>query len=235
MFDCDGNVITKHLNDIFESGELKKETVCANFAHTAENGKTYNTKFYSLDAIIAVGYRANSIRATQFRQWATSVLWQYAIQGYVLDRKRMGNGTFLSEDYFEHLLAEIHEIRLSKRQFYQKLTDIYATSMDYNKDAPTTRLFYKKIQDKIHNVAHRRMATWFIMEQADTDMEQEDMSRIMTAVLDFAESQAKRHIPMTMEDWAKRIDAYLLMPTYINGNNTLPCLRKNEDHCCREI
>ena len=240
LFDCDRSVVTKHLGNIFESVELKEEAVCAKFAHTAEDGKTYNTKFYSLDAIIAVGYRVNSIRATQFRQWATSVLRQYAIRGYVLDKKRMENGTFLSEDYFEHLLAEIREIRLSERRFYQKLTDIYATSMDYNKDAPTTRLFYKRIQNKMHYAVHGRTAAELIMERADADkehmglttwenapdgkivktdvtiaknylkeMELEDMGRIVTAVLEFAESRAKRHIPMTMEDWAKRIDAYL--------------------------
>ena len=240
LFDCDRSVVTKHLGNIFESVELNEEAVCAKFAHTAEDGKTYNTKFYSLDAIIAVGYRVNSIRATQFRQWATSVLRQYAIRGYVLDKKRMENGTFLSEDYFEHLLAEIREIRLSERRFYQKLTDIYATSMDYNKDAPTTRLFFKKIQNKMHYAVHGRTAAELIMERADAEkehmglttwenapdgkivktdvviaknylkeMELEDMGRIVTAVLEFAESRAKRHIPMTMEDWAKRIDAYL--------------------------
>ena len=133
---------------------------------------------YSLDAIIAVGYRVNSIRATQFRQWATSVLRQYAIRGYVLDKKRMENGTFLGEDYFEHLLAEIREIRLSERRFYQKLTDIYATSMDYNKDAPTTRLFFKRIQNKtmvstnrLHYAVHGRTAAELIMERADADKE----------------------------------------------------------------
>ena len=240
LFDCDRSVVTKHLGNVFESGELMEERVCAKFAHTAEDGKTYNTKFYSLDAIIAVGYRVNSIRATQFRQWATAVLRQYAIRGYVLDKKRMENGTFLGEDYFEHLLAEIREIRLSERRFYQKLTDIYATSMDYNKDAPTTRLFFKKIQNKMHYAVHGRTAAELIMDRADADkehmglttwenapdgkivktdvsiaknylkqMELEDMGRIVTAVLEFAESRAKRHIPMTMEDWAKRIDAYL--------------------------
>lgn len=240
LFDCDRSVVTKHLGNVFESGELMEERVCAKFAHTAEDGKTYNTKFYSLDAIIAVGYRVNSVRATQFRQWATAVLRQFAIRGYVLDRKRMENGTFLSEDYFEHLLAEIREIRLSERRFYQKLTDIYATSMDYNKDAPTTRLFFKKIQNKMHYAVHGRTAAELIMDRADADkehmglttwenapdgkivktdvsiaknylkqMELEDMGRIVTAVLEFAESRAKRHIPMTMEDWAKRIDAYL--------------------------
>lgn len=240
LFNCDRSVVTKHLGNIFESGELNEERVCAKFAHTAEDGKTYNTKFYSLDAIIAIGYRVNSIRATQFRQWATSVLRQYAIRGYVLDRKRMENGTFLGEDYFEHLLAEIREIRLSERRFYQKLTDIYATSMDYNKDAPTTRMFFKLIQNKMHYAVHGRTAAELIVERADADkehmglttwenapdgkivktdvsiaknylkeMELEDMGRIVTAVLEFAESRAKRHIPMTMEDWAKRIDAYL--------------------------
>ena len=240
LFDCDRSVVTKHLGNVFESGELIEERVCAKFAHTAGDGKTYNTKFYSLDAIIAVGYRVNSFRATQFRQWATSVLREYAIRGYVLDRKRMENGAFLGEDYFEHLLAEIREIRLSERRFYQKLTDIYATSMDYNKDAPTTRLFYKRIQNKMHYAVHRHTAAELIMERADAEkehmglttwenapdgkivktdvsiaknylneMELEDMGHIVTAILDFAESRAKRHIPMTMEDWAKRIDAYL--------------------------
>ncbi len=240
LFDCDRSVITKHLGNIFASDELKEEAVCAKFAHTATDGKNYKTQFYSLDAIIAVGYRVNSLRATQFRQWATNVLRQYAIRGYVLDKKRMENGTFLGEDYFEHLLAEIREIRLSERRFYQKLTDIYATSMDYNKDAPTTRLFFKRIQNKMHYAVHGRTAAELIVERADAEkehmglttwenapdgkivktdvvvaknylkeMELEDMGRIVTAVLEFAESRAKRHIPMTMEDWAKRIDAYL--------------------------
>ena len=240
LFDCDRSVVTKHLKNIFDSGELNESAVCAKFAHTASDGKKYMTQFYNLDAIISVGYRVNSIRATQFRQWATSVLREYAIRGYVLDRKRMENGTFLDEDYFEHLLAEIREIRLSERRFYQKLTDIYATSMDYNKDAPTTRLFFKRIQNKMHYAVHGRTAAELIMDRADADkehmglttwenapdgkivktdvsiaknylkqMELEDMGRIVTAVLEFAESRAKRHIPMTMEDWAKRIDAYL--------------------------
>jgi len=240
LFNCERSVITKHLKNIFISGELQQEAVCAKFAHTASDGKTYQTQFYSLDAIIAVGYRVNSIRATQFRQWATNVLHQFAIRGYVLDRKRMENGLFLGEDYFEHLLAEIREIRLSERRFYQKLTDIYATSVDYNRDAPTTRLFFKMVQNKMHFAVHGRTAAELIMERADADkehmglttwenapdgkivktdvsiaknylkqLELEDMGRIVTAVLEFAESRAKKHIPMTMEDWAKRIDAYL--------------------------
>ena len=240
LYGVDRSVITKHLKNIFESLELQQDSVSAIFAHTALDGKTYNTQFYNLDAIISVGYRVNSIRATQFRRWATSVLRQFAIKGYVLDRKRMENGAFLSEDYFEHLLAEIHEIRLSERRFYQKLTDIYATSMDYDKDAPMTRQFFQMIQNKMHYAVHQHTAAELIMERASAEKEHmglttwenapsgkivktdvsiaknylkqnelEDMGNIVSAVLDFAEARAKRHIPMTMEDWAKRIDAYL--------------------------
>ena len=240
LFDCDRSVITKHLGNIFASGELKEDAVCAKFAHTASDGKTYQTQFYSLDAIIAVGYRVNSIRATQFRQWATSVLREFAIRGYVLDRKRMENGTFIGEDYFEHLLAEIREIRLSERRFYQKLTDIYATAIDYNPDAPTTRLFFKMMQNKMHYAVHGRTAAELIMDRANAEqehmglttwenapngkivktdvviaknylkeMELADMGQLVNGVLELAEGMAKRHIPMTMEDWAKQIDTIL--------------------------
>ena len=129
------------------------------------------TQFYNLDAVISVGYRVNSIRATQFRQWATSVLRDYAIRGYVLDRKRMENGAFLDEDYFEHLLAEIREIRLSERRFYQKLTDIYSTAVDYNRDAPTTRMFFKMMQNKMHYAVHGQTAAELIMARADAEQE----------------------------------------------------------------
>ncbi|MBO4906750.1 MAG: virulence RhuM family protein [Bacteroidaceae bacterium] len=243
LFDVRVPAISKHLANIFDSGELKEDATISKMETVHQEGNRKVKRLvvmYSLDAIIAVGYRVNSIRATQFRQWATSVLRNYAIRGYVLDKKRMENGTFLDEDYFEHLLAEIREIRLSERRFYQKLTDIYATSMDYNKDAPTTRLFFKRIQNKMHYAVHQHTAAELIMERADAEkehmglntwenapdgkivktdvsiaknylkeMELEDMGRIVTAVLEFAESRAKRHIPMTMEDWAKRIDAYL--------------------------
>ena len=198
------------------------------------------TQFYNLDAVISVGYRVNSIRATQFRQWATSVLRDYAIRGYVLDRKRMENGTFLDEDYFEHLLAEIREIRLSERRFYQKLTDIYATAVDYNRDAPTTKMFFKMMQNKMHYAVHGHTAAGLIVERADAEQEHmgltswenapdgkivktdvsiaknylkqvelADMGQLVNGVLELAERMAKRHIPMTMEDWAKQIDAIL--------------------------
>jgi hypothetical protein len=243
LFDVGVPAISKHLANVFETGELKEETTISKMETVQQEGNREVKRMvvmYKLDAIIAVGYRVNSIRATQFRQWATSILREFAIRGYVLDKKRMENGTFLGEDYFEHLLAEIREIRLSERRFYQKLTDIYATSMDYNKDAPTTRLFFKRIQNKMHYAVHQHTAAELIIERADAEkehmglttwenapdgkivktdvsiaknylneMELDDMGHIVTAVLDFAESRAKRHIPMTMEDWAKRIDAYL--------------------------
>ena len=240
LFDCDRSVVTKHLRNIFDSEELNESEVCAKFAHTASDGKTYQTQFYNLDAIISVGYRVNSIRATQFRQWATSVLREYAIRGYVLDRKRMENGTFLDEDYFEHLLAEIREIRLSERRFYQKLTDIYATAIDYNRDAPTTKMFFKMMQNKMHYAVHGHTAAELIVGRADAEQEHmglttwenapdgkivktdvsiaknylkevelADMGQLVNGVLELAERMAKRHIPMTMEDWSKQIDTIL--------------------------
>ena len=240
LFDVNVPAISKHLKNIFESGELKDDAVVSKMEITASDGKRYQTQFYSLDAIIAVGYRVNSIRATQFRQWATSVLREYAIRGYVLDRKRMENGTFLDEDYFEHLLAEIREIRLSERRFYQKLTDIYATAIDYNRDAPTTKMFFKMMQNKMHYAVHGHTAAGLIVERADAEQEHmglttwenapdgkivktdvsiaknylketelADMGQLVNGVLELAERMAKRHIPMTMEDWAKQIDKIL--------------------------
>ena len=240
LFDCSTDNIGLHLKNIFKSGELQEDSVTEKYSATASDGKNYFTKFYNLDAIISVGYRVNSTRATQFRQWCTFVLRQFAIRGYVIDRKRMENGTFIGEDYFEHLLAEIREIRLSERRFYQKLTDIYATSIDYNRDAPTTRAFFKKVQNKMHYAVHGHTAAELIIDRADAQKEHmglttwenapdgkilkpdvniaknylkeselEDMGRIVNSFLDLAEDMAKRHIPMTMEDWAKRIDKFL--------------------------
>ena len=240
LFDCSTDNIGLHLKNIFASGELEKDSVTEKISATASDGKNYMTQFYNLDAVISVGYRVNSIRATQFRQWATSVLREFAIRGYVLDKKRMENGSFLGEDYFEHLLAEIREIRLSERRFYQKLTDIYATAVDYNQDAPTTRLFFKMMQNKMHYAVHGRTAAELIVERADAEREHmgltswenapygkivktdvvvaknylkeaelADMGQLVNGVLELAERMAKRHIPMTMEDWAKRIDTIL--------------------------
>lgn len=171
LFDCSTDNIGLHLKNIFASGELVKDSVTEKNSATAADGKNYQTMFYNLDAIISVGYRVNSVRATQFRQWCTYVLRQFAIRGYVIDQKRMENGSFIGEDYFEHLLAEIREIRLSERRFYQKLTDIYATAIDYNKDAPTTRLFFKKVQNKMHYAIHGHTAAELIVERANADKE----------------------------------------------------------------
>ncbi len=240
LFDKGRSTITEHLKNIFASNELIENSVCRDFRHTGSDGKSYNTKFYNLDAIISVGYRVNSVRATQFRQWATKILRNFAIKGYVIDRKRMENGSFLNEDYFEHLLQEIREIRLSERRFYQKITDIFATSLDYNKDAPTTRTFFAKVQNKLHFAIHGHTAAELIVDRADSDkkymgltnwenspdgkilktdvaiaknyLEQneiESLGRIVNAYLDLAEERAKRNIPMTMEDWANRLDLFL--------------------------
>lgn len=243
LFDVDVRTINEHLKNIYDQVELAREATIRNFRIVQSEGKrevSRNVDFYNLDAIISVGYRVNSVRATQFRQWATQVLREFAIKGYVLDKKRMENGTFLGEDYFERLLEEIREIRLSERRFYQKITDIYATSVDYNKDAPTTKAFFAKVQNKLHFAIHGNTAAELIMHRADstkTNMgltswekapdgkivkpdvfvaknylakdELASLGRIVNAYLDLAEERAKRKIPMTMEDWAKRLDMFL--------------------------
>ena len=243
LFDVDIRTINEHLKNIYSQGEVDKNTTIRNNRIVQKEGNRNISRevfIYSLDAIISVGYRVNSVRATQFRQWCTFILRQFAIRGYVIDKKRMENGSFINEDYFEHLLAEIREIRLSERRFYQKLTDIYATSIDYNLNAPTTRLFFKKVQNKMHYAVHGHTAAELIVERADAEKEHmglttwekapngkivktdvsiaknylkeeelESMGRLVNAFLDLAEDRAKRHIPMTMEDWAKRIDKFL--------------------------
>ena len=145
LFDIDRSVVTKHLKNVFQSGELDENQTCAKFAQVADNGKTYNYNFYSLAAIISVGYRINSSRATQFRQWATKILESFTKQGYVLDKSRLINGQIFDEDYFDHLISEIQEIRASERRFYQKITDIYATSADYSVDSPITKDFFAAV------------------------------------------------------------------------------------------
>lgn len=167
LFDVDRSVVTKHLKKIFESGELDENSTCAFFAQVADNGKTYHYKFYSLPAIIAVGYRANSQRAAQFRQWATKVLDTFTKQGYVLDKDRLINGQIFDEDYFEHLISEIQEIRASERRFYQKITDIYATAVDYSLDSQITKNFFATVQNKMHYAVHGNTAAEVIMARAD--------------------------------------------------------------------
>ena len=167
LFDCTPDNVGLHLKNIFKSGELVKESVTEKISATASDGKNYMTQFYNLDAIISVGYRVNSIRATQFRQWATSVLREYAIRGYVLDRKRMENGTFLDEDYFEHLLAEIREIRLSERRFYQKLTDIYS-GKGLGKEGTYKKFLLVRQEDK--RQVHRNMDHYNLVVNGDSCM-----------------------------------------------------------------
>lgn len=243
LFDVEVNTINYHLKEIYKSSEIEQEGTIRKFRIVQQEGKRQVNRevdFFNLDAIISVGYRVNSVRATQFRQWATQVLKEYAIKGYVLDRKRMENGAFLDEDYFEHLLEEIREIRFSERRFYQKITDIYSMSIDYNKDAPTTKAFFSKVQNKLHYAIHNHTAAELIVKRANSDNdymgltswknsptgkilksdvsiaknylnkeELDSLGRIVNAYLDLAENRAKREIPMTMEDWAKRLDLFL--------------------------
>ena len=240
LFDCSTDNIGLHLKNIFKSGELEEKSVTEESSATAADGKTYRMKFYNLDAIISVGYRINSVRATQFRQWATKVLKTFAIQGYVLDKNRLENGQVFDEEYFEHLLDEIREIRASERKFYQKITDIYSTAVDYTVDAVTTKEFFATVQNKLHYAIHGHTAAELIMDRADhkkehmglatwknapsgkivksdvsiaknylTKNELEDLNQFVTMYLDYAERQARRHIPMTMEDWAAKLDVFL--------------------------
>lgn len=167
LFETSSDNISLHLKNIFKEGELNADSVTEDFSATATDGKNYTVRHYNLDAIIAVGYRVNSKRATAFRQWATGVLRDFTLRGYVMDRKRMENGAFLSEDYFERLLEEIREIRLSERRFYQKIADIYSTAMDYDKDAPTTQAFFAKVQNKMHYAVHGHTAAELIVRRAD--------------------------------------------------------------------
>lgn len=244
LFSVESNTITYHLKDLFKTKEITEESTTRKFRVVQEEGNRQVTReilHYNLEAIISVGYKVNSIKATQFRRWATQILQQYAIKGYVLDKKRMENGTFLDEDYFEELLEEIREIRLSERRFYQKITDIYSTSMDYDKDAPITKEFFAKIQNKLHFAVSHQTAAEIVYDRADhtkqnmglttwknapngkiiksdvavaknylSKEEIDDLEHIVSAFLDIAENRAKRKIPMTMEDWAGRIDKFLL-------------------------
>lgn len=240
LFDVDRSVVTKHLKNIYSSGELDVDRTCAIFAQVADNGKTYRYKFYSLSAIIAVGYRINSGRATQFRQWATKVLDTFTKQGYVLDKNRLINGQIFDEDYFDHLISEIQEIRASERRFYQKITDIYATAVDYAVDSQITKDFFATVQNKMHYAVHGNTAAEVIVARADhtkehmglttwknapggkivkadvsvaknylSKGEMQELNEIVTMYLDYATRQARRHIPMTMADWASKLDAFL--------------------------
>ncbi len=244
LFDTGIDNINVHLKNIYDSNELDKESTIEENSIVQKEGNRNvkrNVLFYNLDVIISVGYRVNSLRATQFRRWATNILKTFTIQGYVLDKERMKNGTFIDEDYFEKLLEEIREIRLSERRFYQKVTDIYATSIDYDSKSPISINFFKKIQNKMHYAVSKQTAAEIIYDRVDSEKEHmgltswknspngkimesdviiaknylskdelQDLEGIVSAFLEIAENRARKHIPMTMEDWATRIDKFLL-------------------------
>lgn len=245
LFDCSTDNISLHLKNVFNDGELNQEAVTEEFSVTASDGKNYRTRHYNIDAIIAIGYRVNSRRATAFRQWATNVLRDYSIRGYVIDKERMKNGTFFNENYFDSLLEEVREIRASERLFYQKITDIYATAFDYDSQSPITLDFFATIQNKLHFAIHHHTAAELILKRADsekermgltswknspdgkiikrdvsiaknylTEKELHGLDRIVSMYLDYAETQVERQIPMTMSDWAKKLDAFLQFNEY---------------------
>ena len=243
LFEADVKTINEHLKNIYASGELKEDSTIRNFRIVQNEGGrniSRNIKFYNLDAIIAVGFKVNSDRAVQFRQWAISVLRDYSLKGYVLDKERMKNGSFLNENYYDQLLSEIREIRASERRFYQKITDIYSTAMDYNSQSPTTKSFFATVQNKLHFAIHGQTAAELIMNRADSEKEHmglstwknapdgkiirsdvvvaknyltaeesKELNHIVSMYLDYAEMQAKKKIPMTMQDWAKKLNAFL--------------------------
>lgn len=245
LFDCSSDNISLHLKNIFVENELDRNSTTEKFSVVQKEGSRNVNRvleFYNLDAIISVGYRVNSIRATQFRRWATNILKTFTIQGYVLDKERMKNGSFIDKDYFEKLLEEIREIRLSERRFYQKITDIYATSIDYDRKSPITIDFFKKVQNKMHYAISKKTAAEIIYDRANAENENmgltswknspngkimesdvkiaknylskdeiKDLEGIVSAFLEMAENRARRHIPMSMEDWSTLIDKYLLL------------------------
>ncbi|MGI6042045.1 MAG: virulence RhuM family protein [Candidatus Alectryocaccobium sp.] len=242
LYDVDVRTINYHVKKIFSDSELQEDSVIRKFRITAADGKCYSTNHYSLEMIIAVGFKVNSERAVQFRKWVNQIAKDYIIKGWVLDDERLKNGgSVLTVEYFDRLLEQIREIRLSERRFYQKITDIYATALDYDRTAKTTKQFFAKVQNKMHYAVHGHTAAELIYERADADKphmglttwaaapegkivksdvsvaknylsekEMRSLERIVSAYLDLAEDRAERHIPMTMEDWAKRLDLLLM-------------------------
>lgn len=241
LYDIETHTINYHLKKIFADSELSEDSVIRNFRITATDGKTYNTKHYNLNAIIAVGYKVNSERAVQFRKWATDVIQTYTIKGFAMDDERLKNdGTLLGKRYFEEQLARIREIRLSERKFYQKITDIYATAIDYDVTAQATQRFFATVQNKLHWAIHGQTAAEVVYQRADaeqthmglttwqdaphgkiqkfdvtiaknylTDDEMAQLTRLVSAYLDIAESMAQRQIPMTMQDWETRLNRFI--------------------------
>jgi hypothetical protein len=249
LFYCFSDVsvpaINQHLKTIFEDLELDENSVIKKYLITAADGKQYNTKHYNLQAIIAVGFKINNDRAVRFRKWAGQIVKNYTIQGWTMDKERMKKGHMFTDEYFERQLQSIREIRLSERKFYQKITDLYSTSFDYDKNSKTTRRFFQTVQNKMHWAVDRHTAAELIVERADAeknhmglktwesapegkivkadvaiaknylnDKEISYLERIVSLYLDYAELQVERMIPMSMEDWAKRLNGFL----EFNGN-----------------
>lgn len=248
LYDVTVPAINQHLRRIFDDGELLAEAVIKDYLITADDGKNYRAKHYNLQSVIAVGFKINNARAVQFRKWAGQVVKDYTIQGWAMDVDRLKKGHLFTDEYFDRQLEYIREIRLSERKFYQKVTDLYASAFDYDKDAQTTRGFFALVQNKLHWAVHRHTAAELIVARADADkanmglthweaapqgkiiksdisvaknylntQEMDYLERIVSIYLDFAELQAMRKIPMSMQDWAKRLDGFL----EFNGNEIL--------------
>ena len=245
LYDVGTNTINYHIKKIFEDSELQEDSVIRKFRITAADGKSYSTNHYSLEMIIAVGFKVNSERAVQFRKWVNQIAKDYTIKGWVMDDERLKRGTYLTEKYFDEQLERIREIRASERKFYQKITDLYATAIDYDKNSATTRRFYATVQNKMHYAVHGHTAAELIVERADhtrehmglttwadapegkikksdvtvaknylSQDEMKQLNRMVTAYLDFAENMTLRHIPLTMQDWEKRLNSFIEMFDY---------------------
>lgn len=246
LYDVDVRTINYHIKKVFSDSELLEDSVIRKFRITADDGKAYLTNHYSLQMIIAVGFKVNSERAVQFRKWVNDIASTYTIKGWVMDEDRLKyGGTVLTKKYFEEQLEKIREIRASERMFYQKITDLYATAIDYDKNAQSTRRFYATVQNKMHFAVHGHTAAEVIVERADaekphmglttwkaapdgkiqesdvviaknylSEFEMGQLNRMVTAYLDYAENMASRNIPMTMNDWETRLNAFIQMFEY---------------------
>lgn len=243
LYDVSVSTVSEHIKKIYEDAELVEGATVRKFRIVQNEGNRRVSReiaHYNLQMIIAVGFKVNNERAVRFRKWAGQIVKDYTIQGWTMDVERLKKGTFFTDEYFERQLENIREIRLSERKFYQKVTDLYATAFDYDKDAETTRLFFQTVQNKMHYATHRHTAAELILERADhkkehmgltywkgapdgkivksdvtvaknylSEKEMTYLERIVSLYLDYAELQAERHIPMSMEDWAKRLDGFL--------------------------
>ena len=245
LYDVDVRTINYHVKKIFSDSELQEDSVIRKFRITASDGKSYTANHYSLQMIIAVGFKVNSERAVQFRKWVNEIATQYTIRGWVMDDERLKQGTYLTDKYFDEQLERIREIRASERKFYQKVTDLYATAVDYDRSSAATKRFYATVQNKMHFAVHGHTAAELIVERADhtkthmglttwqdapdgkikksdvsiaknylTDSELTQLNLMVTSYLDFAENMAKRHIPLTMQDWESRLNRFIEMFEY---------------------